>query len=78
MHKILNLKTKSIEFMDKEQIEKCLTSVMKDVTLFTRGYKFATIEVRFSSAEKAREVSNKTLKTEEMKFLPTWGVVRPA
>lgn len=47
-------------------MKKCLTPVMKDVTFFTRDYKFVTIEGRFSSADKTRELSDRTLKTEEV------------
>lgn len=62
----------SIEFMDKEKIEQCLTLVMMDNTFFTCDYKFATIDVWFSLVEKAQELSDKTLKTEHVVLLPTY------
>lgn len=55
-YKISNSKSKSIEYMDTKIIEKCLAPAMKDVTFFTRDYRYATVEVRFSSVEKSRGV----------------------
>lgn len=63
-YKTFNPKSKSIEYMDREIVEKCLNSVRKNVTFFTRGYRYATVDVSLSSAEKSRELSDKTLKTE--------------
>lgn len=57
--------------MRADVIEKCLDPVMKDVIYFTRGFRFAIV-VRFKSAEKARELSDKALKTEEVVLLPSY------
>lgn len=60
--KIFNPESKSIEYMNAELIEKCLTPVMKDSTFFNRHYSHATVEVRFSLVQKARELSDESLK----------------
>lgn len=45
---------------------------MNGVTFFTRGSKYASVEVLFSSIEKAKEFSDKTLKTAEMVLIPSY------
>lgn len=51
---------------------------MKDVTYFTKGRKFAPIEVCFKTVERARELSDKTLKTEDVIPLSSYiGDARP-
>lgn len=70
VYKVFNPVSKIIEFL--EVIEKCLSLIMKYVTYFTRGTKYATIEVHFSASEKAREFSDKTLKTEKVVLLSSY------
>lgn len=69
--KIYNLDERQIEFADISTIKRYLAPVMKYVMFFKRGFKYATVEVWFSSGGKTREFSDKTLRTEVV-ILPTF------
>lgn len=56
-------KVVNIEVLDMENIEKRLALVMMNVTYYTRGSNYATVEVHFSSSENVQEFSDKTFNT---------------
>lgn len=64
--------SKKIKFLDNANIWKYLHPVLGDVSLVKRGETYATVAVRFSTAEEARRNSDKTLKTEEAVLLPSY------
>lgn len=72
VYKIFCPESKQIKFLDTGKIEKCLAPGLREVSFFTHGMEFATVEVHFSSVEGVRRPSDKTLKTAEAVLLPSY------
>lgn len=70
-------KTKKIMFLDKTKIRKCLAPVMGDVSYVERSETYATIEVKFRSAEEAQKHLIRPLKPRMWCSYPLiWGAAQ--
>lgn len=59
-------------YVEEHEIEKYLAPVLEAATFYKRGKKYATIEVNFKSVEIARQLSRKTLRTENIVLFPIY------
>lgn len=66
IYRIYNVKTRKIEIMTTNQIEKALKLISQRISYLARGRVFGTVEVRFRDESTARQHSASPLQADEV------------